>query len=74
MSDVGSAGPLSDDEWDQLRGLLYRFCAHELDQWALLQMPTPYGPVYISIDRKPLLGTEQSAYQQLYREDERPPS
>ncbi|MFP8887550.1 MULTISPECIES: hypothetical protein [Streptomyces] len=73
MSDAGGAGPLSDDEWNQLRGLLHRFCTHELDQWALLQTATPYGPVYISVDRKPLPDTDQFTYHSLYREDERPP-
>lgn len=74
MSDAGIVGPLSDDEWDQFRGLLHRFCTHELDQWALWQTETPYGPVYINLSRATPPDIDQIEYHPLYRAPEQPPS
>lgn len=55
-------GPLSDQEFDQLRDLLRRYCAHELDQWESLQTETPYGPVYVHFTRSLPLDTAPEAY------------
>ncbi|MFE2930025.1 hypothetical protein [Streptomyces sp. NPDC059278] len=55
-------GPLSDQEFDQFRDLLRRYCAHELDQWESLQTKTPYGPVYVLFTRSLPPETAPEAY------------
>ncbi|MFF8836393.1 hypothetical protein [Streptomyces sp. NPDC015130] len=47
MDEVRGEGPLSDAEVQQMKDLLRRYCAHDLDQWEALQTETPYGPVYL---------------------------
>ncbi|MFF9004151.1 hypothetical protein ACF1GW_08370 [Streptomyces achromogenes] len=56
------ARPLSDQEFDQFRDLLRRYCAHELDQWESLRTETPYGPVYVLLTRSLPPGTAPEAY------------
>ncbi|GGX74039.1 hypothetical protein GCM10010358_30520 [Streptomyces minutiscleroticus] len=55
-------GPLSDQEFDQFRELLRRYCAHELDQWESLRTSTPYGPVYVLFTRSLPPDTAPEAY------------
>ncbi len=49
----------------QLRQLLRRYCAQELDQWEALRTETPYGSVYITLSRGRPEGTDESAYRPL---------
>ena len=65
MSEAPGPQPLSDLEFEQLRGLLRRYCAWNLDQWDLWRTGTPYGPVYITISRKPEDGAAPDSYDSL---------
>jgi hypothetical protein len=58
---------LSDEEFKQFRGLLRRYCAWNLDQWDTWRTHTRYGPVYISISRKPLDGARPDSYESVDR-------
>ena len=60
--------PLSDDELEQFRGFLRRYCAWNLDQWDTWWTRTPYGPVYITLSRKPLDGARPESYDTLDRD------
>jgi hypothetical protein len=44
---------LTKGEFDQLRSLLRRYCAFELDQWDLWKTETPYGTAFIDVMRVP---------------------
>jgi hypothetical protein len=59
---TGRDGPLSDQEFDQFRDLLRRYCAHDLDLWESLQTETPHGPVYVLFTRSPQPGMVSEAY------------
>lgn len=65
MDDTEAPGQLSDDEVEQFRRLLKRYCSHELDQWENWQVETSYGPAYVTLSRAPLPGVSPDAYQQL---------
>ncbi|WP_030664444.1 hypothetical protein [Streptomyces rimosus] len=56
---------MSEAEMAQLRQLLRRYCAQELDQWEALRTETPYGSVYITLSRGRPEGTDESAYRPL---------
>ena len=68
MSESPSPQPLSEDEHEQLRHLLRRFCAWDLDQWEMWRTGTPYGPVYITITRRPEDGATPEASDSLDRD------
>ncbi len=55
-------GPLSEQEFDQFRDLLRRYCAHDLDLWESLQTETPNGPVYVLFTRSPQLDMVPESY------------
>ncbi|MGW4384216.1 GNAT family N-acetyltransferase [Kitasatospora sp. NPDC004531] len=40
---------LTDAEWTRLRDYLRRYVQHELDQWDLWRIDTPYGPVAVTL-------------------------
>ena len=46
------SGPLSENEWQRFFAMLQRICAYDLDQWANWQIDTPYGPVYVTLNRE----------------------
>jgi hypothetical protein len=54
---------MTTDEFDQMRDLLRRFAATELDQWVLWRTETPQDPVYVSITRIPEPGASDDAYE-----------
>ncbi|MFJ7629754.1 hypothetical protein ACIQZN_24975 [Streptomyces sp. NPDC097595] len=47
MDEAKVKGPLSNEEVEQMKDLLRRYCANDLDQWEGLQTATPFGPVYV---------------------------
>jgi hypothetical protein len=53
---------MTTDEFDQMRELLRRFAATELDQWVMWRTETAHGPVYVSIKRIPDPGASEGAY------------
>ncbi|MFM9612654.1 hypothetical protein [Streptomyces niveiscabiei] len=57
-------GPLSDQEFDQFRALMRRYCAYEVDQWENLRTDTAYGPVYVSFARALPPGAPHEAYRE----------
>jgi hypothetical protein len=61
--------PLSQAEWIEFRLLLRRFCAWDLDQWVAWQTQTPYGPVYVRIDRELVDGSAPELFVSLDRDE-----
>jgi len=53
---------LNHEELVQLRSLLRRYCAFDLDQWDLWKTDTPFGPVFIDIARLPRAGISPEMY------------
>ncbi|MFQ6198755.1 hypothetical protein [Streptomyces sp. NPDC000405] len=65
MEEIGTDGQLSDEELEQFRRLMHRFCSHDLDQWEAWQMGTPHGPVYITLSRALPPNVDAEAYRRL---------
>ncbi|MFJ3881580.1 hypothetical protein ACIPW5_29535 [Streptomyces sp. NPDC090077] len=53
---------LTDDELEQLKALLRRFCTYDLDQFELVKTQSPYAEAYIVISNKPIPGTQRKDY------------
>jgi hypothetical protein len=41
------SGPMSKDEFDEMRRLLKRFAETEMDQWPMWRTETTYGTVHL---------------------------
>lgn len=52
MSVRPPGGPLTDDDVRTLATLLARFASHDLDQFEHWRVETPYGDVYVSVQRE----------------------
>jgi hypothetical protein len=57
-----AAERMTDEEFEQLRSLLRRYCATELDQWELWKTETPYGTAFVDITRVVREGTSLDTY------------
>ncbi|WP_062348794.1 hypothetical protein [Herbidospora yilanensis] len=58
-------GSLSDEEFQDLLGLLRRLSEHDVDQFLLWKTQTTYGKVYITITRGLLPGMSDESYHDL---------
>ncbi|MET9607275.1 hypothetical protein ABZZ17_19695 [Streptomyces sp. NPDC006512] len=59
---TGTGESLTDQEVEQLKALLRRFCTHELDQFELIKTQSPHAEAYIVISNTPIPGTEPKDY------------
>lgn len=62
MTDLPFGLPLTNGELRKLAELLARYASHDLDQFEYWRLESPYGPVYLTMSRRPFPGTSDDAY------------
>jgi hypothetical protein len=64
MVDVADGnGRLSDEEFEQLKALLRRFCAHDLDQWEAWKLRMDTGHVaYVRMQWGPMADVDDAMF------------
>ncbi|WP_030852871.1 hypothetical protein [Streptomyces sp. NRRL F-4474] len=55
-------GSLTDDELEQFKMLLRRFCTYDMDQFELIRTQAPYREAYIVMSSAPIVDTVPKQY------------
>ncbi|MEU6852768.1 hypothetical protein ABZ901_22925 [Actinacidiphila alni] len=59
-------GRLSDEEFEQLKALLRRFCAHDLDQWEAWKLRMDTGHVaYVRMQWGPMPDADDPIFREI---------